>query len=392
MRYKFLSEFCDLNMGQSPDSSTYNNQGEGLPFYQGNADFGIIHPKTRVWCSDPVKRAHANDILISVRAPIGAMNIATEECCIGRGLAALTPKQDVCSQKYLYYALESCVDLLMSKGTGSTFKAISKKTLEETAIPVYSLEEQEEITCLIGKTDVLIEARKKQLLELDILVKSRFVELFGDPVRNSKCLPVLPMTEVCEITDGDRGKNYPKQEEFFEDEYCLFLNAKNVTSQGFNFSERMFITKEKDEVLRKGKLNRGDVVLTTRGTLGNIAFYTEDVPFENVRINSGMVILRMNRSIIDEGFFIEQFRMQVDDIKKTVASGSAQPQLPISTMNKISVIMPDLNVQREFSGFVTQVDKSKYYSRKCIKACQRIAAILKQEWMLFLYKGISGDA
>ena len=190
--------------------------------------------------------------------------------------------------------------------------------------------------------------------------KARFVEMFGDPVRNSKCLPVLPMTEVCEIIDGDRGKNYPKQEEFFEDEYCLFLNAKNVTSQGFNFSERMFITKGKDEVLRKGKLNRGDVVLTTRGTLGNIAFYAEDVPFENIRINSGMVILRMNRSIIDEEFFIEQFRMQVDDIKKAVASGSAQPQLPISTMNKISVIMPDLNVQREFSVFANQVNKSKF--------------------------------
>lgn len=206
----------------------------------------------------------------------------------------------------------------------------------------------------------IMKKREEQLEKMDKLIKARFVEMFGDPVRNSKCLPVLPMTEVCKIIDGDRGKNYPKQEEFFEDEYCLFLNAKNVTSQGFNFSERMFITKEKDEVLRKGKLNRGDVVLTTRGTLGNIAFYTEDVPFENVRINSGMVILRMNRSIIDEGFFIEQFRMQVDDIKKTVASGSAQPQLPISTMNKISVIMPDLKVQREFSGFVHQVNKSKF--------------------------------
>lgn len=226
----------------------------------------------------------------------------------------------------------------------------------------------------------IMKKREEQLEKMDKLIKARFVEMFGDPVRNSKCLPVLPMTEVCKIIDGDRGKNYPKQEEFFEDEYCLFLNAKNVTSQGFNFSERMFITKEKDEVLRKGKLNRGDVVLTTRGTLGNIAFYTEDVPFENVRINSGMVILRMNRSIIDEGFFIEQFRMQVDDIKKTVASGSAQPQLPISTMNKISVIMPDLKVQREFSGFVHQVDKSKVEVQKALDKAQLLFDSLMQKY------------
>ena len=226
----------------------------------------------------------------------------------------------------------------------------------------------------------IMKKREEQLEKMDKLIKARFVEMFGDPVRNSKCLPVLPMTEVCKIIDGDRGKNYPKQEEFFEDEYCLFLNAKNVTSQGFNFSERMFITKEKDEVLRKGKLNRGDVVLTTRGTLGNIAFYTEDVPFENVRINSGMVILRMNRSIIDEGFFIEQFRMQVDDIKKTVASGSAQPQLPISTMNKISVIMPDLKVQREFSGFVHQVNKSKVEVQKALDKAQLLFDSLMQKY------------
>ena len=248
---------------------------------------------------------------------------------------------------------------MVSQATGASYPAVSDKIVRSALVPVYSYEEQKHIGEVLDKISDVIEKRRAELRDLDNLIKARFVEMFGDPVRNSKCLPVLPMTEVCEIIDGDRGKNYPKQEEFFEDEYCLFLNAKNVTSQGFNFSERMFITKEKDEVLRKGKLNRGDVVLTTRGTLGNIAFYTEDVPFENVRINSGMVILRMNRSIIDEGFFIEQFRMQVDDIKKTVASGSAQPQLPISTMNKISVMMPDLNVQREFSGFVKQIDKSK---------------------------------
>ena len=82
-----LTEYCTLNMGQSPDSKTYNTQGKGLPFYQGNADFGETHPITHVWCSAPVKVAEDGDILISVRAPIGAMNMAVERCCIGRGLA-----------------------------------------------------------------------------------------------------------------------------------------------------------------------------------------------------------------------------------------------------------------------------------------------------------------
>ena len=95
-----------------------------------------------------------------------------------------------------------------------------------------------------------------------------------------------------EMIDGDRGKNYPKQDEFTEDGFCLFLNAKNVTDNGFNFETKMFISQEKDEILKKGKLQRGDVILTTRGTVGNVAFYSENIPFDNIRINSGMLILR----------------------------------------------------------------------------------------------------
>ena len=107
MKFDILSEYCFVNMGQSPASETYNNNADGLPFYQGNADFGEIHPQTRIWCSAPVKIANKGDLLISVRAPIGALNIATEQCCIGRGLAALTPKLDKCRIKYIYFAIQS---------------------------------------------------------------------------------------------------------------------------------------------------------------------------------------------------------------------------------------------------------------------------------------------
>ena len=101
-----------------------------------------------------------------------------------------------------------------------------------------------------------------------------------------------------QIIDGDRGNNYPKNSDFFTNEYCLFLSARNVTKNGFDFSDCQFITKERDELLRKGKLSRNDVVLTTRGTVGNIAYYHELIPFENIRINSGMVILKADETKI----------------------------------------------------------------------------------------------
>ena len=368
-KYK-LGDICEIVSGSTPKTDIeeyWNGDIKWITPAELDDESYIVYDTTRKITELAVKKTGLSSfpegtVILSSRAPIGKVAIAGCEMYCNQGFKNL-----ICSEKiynrYLFWFLKGNTEYLNSFGRGATFKEISKKIVSDIEINVPEMNRQKKAVLNLERLSKIISLRKSEIDKLDALIRARFAEMFGDPVRNSKCLPVLPMTEVCEIIDGDRGKNYPKQEEFFEDEYCLFLNAKNVTSQGFNFSERMFITKEKDEVLRKGKLNRGDVVLTTRGTLGNVAFYTEDVPFENVRINSGMVILRMNRSIIHEGFFIEQFRMQVDDIKKKVASGSAQPQLPISTMNKISVIMPDLNVQREFSGFVKQIDKSKVVSQ-----------------------------
>lgn len=232
--------------------------------------------------------------------------------------------------------------------------------IEDLEIDLPTLDTQRIISNIISEVDDLILLINKQLDDVNVIVKSRFIEMFGDPLNNSQSLNSMPMTDVCYIIDGDRGKNYPTANDFYEDEHCLFLNAKNVTSNGFSFDSCMFITKEKDQSLRKGKLKRGDVVLTTRGTLGNLAYYTDDVPYENIRINSGMVILRMHKSTVNEVFFIEQFKMLLDDIKAKIASGSAQPQLPISTMNKIVMIIPEISEQNQFADFVAQVDKSKF--------------------------------
>ena len=201
MKMKALMEFCDLNMGQSPNSETYNEENIGLPFFQGNADFGEVYPKVRIWCSSPVKVAAVGDILISVRAPIGAMNIANTPCCIGRGLAALSPNPDTCMREYLYYALQSRIDWLIAQGTGSTFKAIGRKTLEGTQIPAYSLDEQQIISDTLSKTDQLITKAKAQASLLDELVKSRFVEMFGG-IHDSVLYPYMTVDSFTKVTSG----------------------------------------------------------------------------------------------------------------------------------------------------------------------------------------------
>ena len=326
-----------------------------------------------------LKSFPAGTVILSSRAPIGKTAIAGCEMFCNQGFKNLICSEKIDS-KYLYYFLSGKTDYLNSLGRGATFKEISKAIVENIEIPLPEVEEQKRIAARFERLLRLIQLQKAELEELDKLVKSRFIELFGDPVRNSMGLPTEPMTTVCAIIDGDRGKNYPKQDEFSDTGYCLFLNAKNVTATGFSFENRMFITKEKDNALHNGKLERGDVVLTTRGTLGNLAFYDDSVPFENVRINSGMVILRMKKSVMTEVFFMEQFKLQLQSIKGKIASGSAQPQLPISTMSKIRILLAPMALQEQFAAFVEQTDKSKLAVQKGLQELEILKKSLMQQY------------
>lgn len=147
-RWARLEEVCEVNMGQSPPSKTYNQNEVGLPFFQGKSDFGELYPSPRVWCSAPKKIAIEGDILISVRAPVGPTNLTNIKCCIGRGLAALRVRSEL-DRYWLLFYLRSIENLLASAGTGSTFNAITKKELIAIPVPLLPLEEQRRIiTCL----------------------------------------------------------------------------------------------------------------------------------------------------------------------------------------------------------------------------------------------------
>lgn len=222
-----LKDVCAINMGQSPDSKSYNDTGDGVPFFQGNADFGARYPVTRKWCSEPTKMAAPNDILISVRAPIGAMNYARENCCIGRGLAALTPDKSKALPEFIFWLLKGKNAELNSKGTGSTFKAISRKVLEEIMIPEISLEKQIEFSEILERVYGVIQARKEELQKLDELIKARFVELFGDPRSNPFGFEKKMLKDTCKVITG----NTPSRAiaEYYGD-YIEWIKTDNIVS------------------------------------------------------------------------------------------------------------------------------------------------------------------
>ena len=136
-----LDDICNVLLGQSPPSSTYNETGEGLPFFQGKREFGELYPNVQKWCSEPRKVAQEGDVLISVRAPVGPTNICPEIACIGRGLAALRGLGDIRSL-YILYAIRAFENEIAGKGTGTTFKAITGGRLRNIGLPLSPLAEQ----------------------------------------------------------------------------------------------------------------------------------------------------------------------------------------------------------------------------------------------------------
>ena len=193
---------------------------------------------------------------------------------------------------------------------------------------------------------------------------------------------IIEQTSI-QMIDGDRGKNYPKNSDFFSQGYCLFLNAGNVTKSGFSFSDNAFITEDKDQLLRKGRLERNDVVITTRGTVGNVALYDSSVPYEHIRINSGMLILKGGRDILPEYLYYflkgSRFQTQIDQF----VSGSAQPQLPKSTLGKMKISFPvELNVQKRICGVLKSLDDKIEVNRRINDNLEQQAQALFKSWFV----------
>lgn len=185
-----------------------------------------------------------------------------------------------------------------------------------------------------------------------------------------------------EIVDGDRGPNYPSKEDLSPLGYCLFLNTKNVRFDGFKFENVEFISAKKDQSLRKGKLERGDVLLTTRGTIGNTALYDASVEFEHIRINSGMLIFRpdatkLSSSYLFHFFQSDNFRLQ----REAIVSGAAQPQLPIRSLNEAKIPLPFLAIQQSIVAEIEAEQALVSANRELIVRFEKkIQATLARVW------------
>ncbi|MCI7775469.1 MAG: restriction endonuclease subunit S [Enorma sp.] len=366
-----LADICELVMGQSPSSASYNTEGNGLPFYQGNADFGEICPTPSTWCTDPKKKAGKGDILISVRAPIGAINIATEECCIGRGLAAIRPKTKAISTEYLLHMLLANREKMEEMGTGSTFKAVSKRALSEYPVPIYEKAEQVEIGRRLAVVLGCIKTKRQQLDKLDQLVKSQFVEMFENgewrQARLSDCC-----CSPDDIKCGPFGSQLHKED--YRAEGVPVWGVPEVNS-AFRSMPQKYVCVEDADRLNAYSLMGGDIALSRKGNVGNAALFDGSMP--NGIIHSDVLRIRVDREKLDPLFLVHQFHSShfVRNQIMSVSAGAIMAGTNVTKLKRIMVTVPPLPLQQQFSSFVEEVDKSRFVARKSAELIMNMQAL-----------------
>ena len=346
-----LEDVCDVIAGQSPPSSTYNQEGNGTPFFQGKADFGETYPTVRYWCDSPKKMSEPDDILFSVRAPVGPTNINNINACIGRGLAAIRCRE--IERNYLLHYLRGNEEKISSLGSGSTFKAITIGTLKDLKIPLPPLDQQKKIAAILDAADAYRQKTKALIEKYDELTQSLFLDMFGDPVINPKGWMENFLGELVEIITYGLTVRPAYTKEGFP-----VISAKEIKSGEVNFNDAKLIAKDDfDKVANKGKPEINEIIFTKTGAgIGQCAVIKVS---ENFAITQNIARIKFKKSI-DVTYILFYLRTPyIQRLSHRESKGNAIKDLQLGDMKKFKILLPPFELQTQFAERVKAIEEQK---------------------------------
>ncbi len=354
-----LVKVAKINMGQSPLSESYNKVGEGLPFFQGKTDFGDVYPKIRVFCTSPNKIAEADDILLSVRAPVGSINICKTKSCIGRGLAAIRGKSEI-DQKYLYFFLKFYEPELEKAGKGSTFEAVNREDVENIEIPLPPLLEQKRIAGILDKADSLRRQRRYAQTLSDSFLQSVFVKMFGDSPTKTTKFPLTKIRQIADIIVPTRDK--PKS---------FSGNISWITLPDINelFIEktRHYLSHEEAKVVGNRLMPKNTVLLSCAGSLGKIAIASKET-YANQQFYGVVAKENLCNSI----YMAIALKMLGEDFFFRIAGISTLAFFSKDKALDIEIPLPPLPLQEKFAKIVQKFERIRCQQREATRQAEHL--------------------
>ncbi|MEX2484162.1 MAG: restriction endonuclease subunit S [Brumimicrobium sp.] len=378
IQYKKIEDICSVIAGQSPPSSSYNQEKNGVPFFQGKADFNEKHPSIRYWCNEPKKISQPNDILISVRAPVGAININNIKSCIGRGLAAIRCGEDI-NLDFLFHYLRFQQKKIEDLGTGSTFKAITIKTLKSIKIPLPPLKTQKQIASILNDAQALIQKTKQVLSAYDQLAQSIFLDMFGDPVTNPKEWEMKTLKSITKKIGS--GATPRGGKDSYKKEGMPLIRSLNIHDNYFKKDNLAFIDAEQAKKLDNVSLEKNDVLFNITGaSVARCAI----VPSNCVpgRVNQHVSILRPKDEKLNSTFLLHLI-ISPNSKSKLLGVGknnaATRESITKIQLEEFEIIVPPLTLQSQFAEKIELIEQQKELAKKELKESEDLFQALLQK-------------
>ena len=375
-----LGDVCEIVSGTTPSTNKPEFWDGNIkwitPAEISNSSYFIYETERHITEKAGLKSMPAGTVLLSSRAPIGKVAIAGEPMCCNQGFKNL-----ICSDKihnrYLYRYLKNQTEYLNSLGRGATFKEISKTIVENIKIPLPPLHIQKKIADVLDRVNALIEKRKAQIEKLDLLVKSQFIQMFGDPITNPMGWECVDLETVCtKITDGEHVTPSRTTEGIF------LLSARNILSHRIDVTDVDFIDESEYERISKRIIpSTGDILISCSGSVGRVARITDDTRYQMVR---SVAILQLTNEI--DSVFVEycfDTNYMQTQIWKSV-NQSSQANLFQGKIRKLKIPLPPLHLQNQFAAFVEQVEAQKAHMKHGLE-------LMELEYKSLMQKCFSGD-
>ena len=357
-----LGDICEIQSGGTPARSNCNYwEGGTIPWVKISDIKGKHLNKTEEFITESGLRSSSakifpkGTILYTIFATLGETCILDIDAATNQAIAGLTIKSNNISQKYLYYYLLSLKSTVNNLGRGVAQNNINMGILRNISVPLPPFDEQCHIAIVLDKVSVLLTKCRQQLDKLDELVKSRFIEMFGDPVENPHGFRKVALSELAEIKIGPFGSLLHK-EDYIEGGHPL-LNPSHIVDGKVAPDSKLTISDKKYDELEAYHLHTGDVVMGRRGEMGRCAV----VPSEGFLCGTGSLLIRTKGEVtadyIQKIISFPSFRKTIEDM----AVGQTMPNLNVPIVSKFQIIKPPIEVQKNYYKFVAQTDKSKSF-------------------------------
>lgn len=313
-------------------------------------------------------------VLVTCIGIIGKVGINSIECAFNQQINAIIPDTKKCNNKFLAYEIQFKKDELQELANAPVVPILNKTQFSNIQIKLPMIEEQNKIAANLDKVNEIIDKRQQQLKKIDELVKSRFIEMFGDPVENPHGFKKVALSELAEVKIGPFGSLLHK-EDYIEGGHPL-LNPSHIVDGKVVPDSKLTISDKKYDKLEAYHLHTGDVVMGRRGEMGRCAV----VPSEGSLCGTGSLLIRTKGEVtadyIQKIISFPSFRKTIEDM----AVGQTMPNLNVSIVSKFQIIKPPIEVQKNYYKFVALTDKSKLEIQKSLNKLEILKKSLMQQY------------